>query len=840
MNRFGHVYVCTERFKIDQTISIPMKAPPEKLGSFYLGSVYDLKSGNLTGENVNYDARDLTTHAVCLGMTGSGKTGLCICLLEEAALDKVPAIIIDPKGDITNHLLHFPELKPEDFAEWVNLDDARRKGLTREEYSAQVAETWRKGLEDWGIDGERISHLDDSTDFTIYTPGSNSGIPINILSSLDAPNIDDREILTDLITGTVSALLELANIKADAIRSREGILLSTIFNFYWSNSQNISIEKLINDIMSPPFSRLGVFEVEAFYPKKERQELALSLNSLIASPGFSEWLTGEPLEITNMLYTDTGKPRHSIFYLAHLSEEERMFFVTLLLERISTWMQQQTGTTSLRAIIYFDEVFGFMPPVSNPPSKTPLLRLLKQARAFGLGLVLVTQNPVDLDYKGLTNTGTWFIGKLQTERDKLRVLEGLTSAVADAGKIKAEDYSKIIGSLNNRVFLMHNVHSDEPTVFHTRWAMNYLRGPLTRVQIQKLMATKIYVPTIQKTLIPESYEEYYPTPPHTDSAIEYLYLVNGNEFEVERIFRRDYPNAVIKSTKRVYSPTLLASYRVRYFDKVRSIDKIESQWAASSEPDSLGVISWSQMRRIEPDKVGSTLPEGALFSKIPDPINTAKELENHRKRLTDYLSTNKSLSISVHKELGLSQGQNESQKEFMLRVKQTARERRDNEIDKLEAKYQTKLDQIESKIKKLTGSLSSDESEYEARKREEVLGIGETVIGIFMGRKRTTGITTASRRRRMTTKVKHDIDETKREIEDLNKDLKELEQELREQVNAITEKWDRSEENLQEHTVTPRKSDVSVDKLRILWVPSHVFEYTETGVSSQKPMSVKL
>jgi hypothetical protein len=817
-----------------------MKAPPERLGSFYLGSFYDLIKGNVTGESVNYDARDLTTHAICLGMTGSGKTGLCVCLLEEAAIDKVPAIVIDPKGDITNLLLHFPELRPIDFLEWVNPDDARRKGLLREDYATQVADTWRNGLEEWGINGERIKLLDETVDFTIYTPGSGSGVPVNILSSLKAPQIGDSEALNDLIIGTVNALLELANIRADAIRSREGILLSTIFDYYWNSNQDVTLERLIKDIITPPFSRVGVFEIETFYPQKERQELALALNALIASPGFSEWLTGKPLEIADIMYSDSGKPRHSVFYLAHLSEEEKMFFVTLLLERISTWMQRQSGTTSLRAIIYFDELFGFMPPVANPPSKTPLLRLLKQARAFGLGLVLVTQNPVDLDYKGLTNTGTWFIGKLQTERDKQRVLEGLTSAVADAGNIKVEDYNNIIGSLTNRVFLLHNVHSEEPTVFHTRWAMNYLRGPLTRMQIQSLMSSK--VTTISKSQEPqvERFEEHHESPPHVDPKIEQLYLSTSGDFESERSFRKDHPGAVIRTIKKVFSPMLLANYSVRFYDRSRSIDKSKAGWIGAQIPKGVTSVDWSQMLKVEPSKLSSSPPEGVLFTDIPESTNTVDELDEHRRRLYDYLYSNSSLTIYVHKGLRISQGQDESQKEFISRVNQAARERRDDEIDKLKSKYETKLDRIEAKIRKLRDSLSGDEAEYEARKREEVLGIGETVVGILLGSRRTTGITTASRRRRMTTKAKQDIEETKSDIEALNKDSKELEDELREQVDQITDKWNRSEENIEEHNITPRKSDVKVDDLRILWVPTYIYQYSEGGVTKEQMIRTNL
>ncbi len=424
-------------------------------------------------------------------MTGSGKTGLCISLLEEAAIDRVPAIIIDPKGDIANLLLQFPDLAPSDFAPWVNADDARRKGMEPAAFAAAQADAWRKGLAEWGMGPERIRALRDSADFAIYTPGSEAGIPVSILRSFAAPpagQLDDAEALRERIGGTVGALLGLMGIEADPVRSREHILLATILEHHWRRGEDLDLGKLILAIQEPPVRTLGVFDVDTFYPQKERFALAMALNNLVASPAFAAWTTGQPLDIAGFLATGSGKPRHSIFSIAHLSDAERMFFVTMLLEQVIAWMRSQPGTTSLRAILYMDEIFGFFPPVANPPSKTPMLTLLKQARAFGLGVVLTTQNPVDLDYKGLTNTGTWFIGRLQTERDKMRVLEGLEGAATQAGaSLDRGALDKLISSLGNRVFLLHNVHEEAPVVFQTRWAMAYLRGPLTKVQIKSLM-----------------------------------------------------------------------------------------------------------------------------------------------------------------------------------------------------------------------------------------------------------------------------------------------------------------------------------------------------------------
>ncbi|HET9809464.1 MAG TPA: hypothetical protein VFQ66_07170 [Candidatus Limnocylindria bacterium] len=466
----------------------------EKLGAFYLGRPYDpVKKAPQPGL-ILYDSKDLVTHAVCVGMTGSGKTGLCIDLLEEAALDGVPAIAIDPKGDLANLMLTFPELRPEDFRPWINEDDARTKSLSADEYAAQQAKLWRDGLAAWGEDGARIRRLKDAADFAIYTPGSSAGIPISILASFAAPAQgvrDDSELLRDRVTTTASSVLGLLGIAADPIQSREHILIANLLTRAWSAGQGLDLGALIAQIQKPPMTRVGALDLESFYPEKERGQLAVKMNNLLASPGFNAWLEGVPLDVGQLLRTESGKPRVAIVSIAHLSEAERMFFVSLLLGQVLDWVRAQSGTTSLRAILYMDEIFGYFPPVAEPPSKRPLLTLLKQSRAFGLGIVLATQNPVDLDYKGLANTGTWFLGRLQTERDKARVLEGLESASAAAhAELDKDEIDRVLSGLSQRIFLMHNVHEDAPVVFESRWAMSYLRGPLTRDQIKKLMDGK--------------------------------------------------------------------------------------------------------------------------------------------------------------------------------------------------------------------------------------------------------------------------------------------------------------------------------------------------------------
>ena len=460
--------------------------------TFYLGRRYEPTTHKLTDDVVYYDSRDLTTHAVVVGMTGSGKTGLCINLLEEAILDNIPAIVVDPKGDITNLLLNFPDLRPEDFQQWINVDDARRAGMDVPQYAADVAYRWREGLASWGIVPDRMRWLKYATQYSIYTPGSDAGLPVSILASLRAPRngwAGNEEENRERINGITTALLALIGRNAQPVQDKEHVLIANIFEYAWQRGLDLTLEDIIRQVQNPPFNTLGVFPIDEYISEKNRQKLALELNNIVAAPSFQSWITGDPMDIQSLLYQPDGRPRVSIFYIAHLSEPERQFILTLLLENMLGWMRTLSGTTSLRALLYIDEMFGYFPPYPrNPPTKEPILRLLKQARAFGVGLILATQNPGDLDYKGLSNAGTWFIGRLQSENDKQRVVTGLESMASVNTQMDLREVGRLISELEPRVFLMHNVHDQGgPVMVHTRWAMSYLRGPLTRQQVQVLM-----------------------------------------------------------------------------------------------------------------------------------------------------------------------------------------------------------------------------------------------------------------------------------------------------------------------------------------------------------------
>ncbi len=346
----------------------------EKLGVFYLGHVFDMEHQQLTDVPLLYDSRDLVTHAVCVGMTGSGKSGLCISLLEEATIDGIPSIVIDPKGDLSDLLLTFPDLRPEDFAPWVDPDEATRQGKSVDALAASQAQMWKDGLAASQEDGARIGRLKDAADFVIYTPGGTAGIPVSIASSFappDAGGDDGSEVVADQAAATASSLLSLLGIEGDPLQSPEHILLCAILTNAWQAGQSVELKQLVGLIQNPGITQIGVMDLESVFPQKDRSALAMKVNNLIASPKFANWLTGVPLDIGHLLHTAEGKPRVNVFSIAHLSDEERMFFVSLLLNQVVSWMRTQSGTSSLRDRVHGRDVWllaaGRQPTVEAAP-----------------------------------------------------------------------------------------------------------------------------------------------------------------------------------------------------------------------------------------------------------------------------------------------------------------------------------------------------------------------------------------------------------------------------------------------------------------------------------------
>ncbi|MBM4446504.1 MAG: ATP-binding protein [Chloroflexi bacterium] len=808
----------------------------EKLGVFYLGRPYDLATKSPKDGLILYDSKDLVTHGVCVGMTGSGKTGLCIALLEEAALDGVPAIVIDPKGDLPNLLLTFPELRPEDFAPWINEDDARKKGLSAEEYSKQQAEMWKKGLAGWGQSGERIGRLRQAADFVIYTPGSSAGIPVSILKSFAAPPaaiIDDSELLGDRISSTATSLLGLMGIEADPIRSREHILISTILDSSWKQGRDLDLAALIQHIQTPPVAKIGVMDIESFYPSKERFELALSLNNLLAAPGFNAWLEGEPLDIDRILHAPDGKPRISIFSIAHLNDAERMFFVSLLLNQILGWTRMQSGTTSLRAIVYMDEIFGFFPPVANPPSKTPLLTLLKQARAFGVGILLATQNPVDLDYKGLSNAGTWLIGRLQTERDKMRVLEGLEGAAASTGiKFDRQSMEETLAGLGSRIFLMNDVHEDAPEIFETRWAMSYLRGPVTRNQIKLLMDPKRST-IIGKPVVGAAAQ--VPSSPGVSAYQAPAAAVSATAKKAERpllppdISQYFIPIRGSQPTGQtlIYNPMLLGLAQVHFADIKTGVDVAQESTFVTQITEDPIAVNWdnSAVASFNISDLDKSPNEPAQYSQLPAATGNARNYGGWNKDFADWLYRNQKLELLRSPTLKQFSNLGESERDFRIRLQQDAREQRDEATEKLRQKYASKMATLEEQVRRAQQAVEREAEQAKQQKMQTAVSVGATLLSAFVGRKAVSysslgRATTAVRGASRIMKESQDIKQAQETVATYQQRLQELESSLKAETEALAAKSDPLTEELEKVIVRPAKKDISVRLTTLVWMPN--------------------
>jgi hypothetical protein len=809
----------------------------EKLGVFYLGRPYDLGTKSPKDGLILYDSKDLVTHGVCVGMTGSGKTGLCIALLEEAALDGVPAIAIDPKGDLPNLLLTFPELRAEDFAPWINEDDARKKGLSAEEYSKQQAEMWKKGLASWGQSGERISRLRQAADFVIYTPGSSAGIPVSILKSFAAPPsaiVDDSELLGDRISSTATSLLGLMGIEADPIRSREHILISTILDSAWKQGRDLDLAALIQQIQTPPVAKIGVMDVESFYPSKERFELALSLNNLLAAPGFSAWLEGESLDIDRILHAPDGKPRISIFSIAHLNDAERMFFVSLLLNQILGWTRMQSGTTSLRAIVYMDEIFGFFPPVANPPSKRPLLTLLKQARAFGVGILLATQNPVDLDYKGLSNTGTWLIGRLQTERDKMRVLEGLEGAAASTGiKFDRQGMEETLAGLGSRIFLMNDVHEDAPEIFETRWDMSYLRGPMTRNQIKLLMdprrsafasgqAAPVAAGATSATPSAATYQASAATVSTAGKKAERPLLPPDISQYFIPMRGSQQPGQTL-----LYNPMLLGLAQVHFADVKTGVDVTKDATFVTQITEDPISVNWdnSTEANFNVSDLDKSPSEPAGFSQLPAAAGNAKSYGVWNRDFADWLYRNQKLELLKSPALKQFSNLGESERDFRIRLQQDAREQRDDATEKLRQKYASKMATLEEQARRAQQAVEREAEQAKQQKMQTAVSVGATLLSAFVGRKALSysslgRATTAVRGASRIMKESQDIKQAQETVATYQQRLQELEADLKSETEALAVKSDPLTEELEKVIVRPAKKDISVRLTTLVWMPN--------------------
>ena len=794
-------------------------------GEFHLGKLIDPATGKPGAEDLVVGSSDLTTHGVIVGMTGSGKTGLAIDLLEESLLAGIPALVIDPKGDMGNLALTFPDLSPASFQPWVSAAEAQSEGITVEALAEKTATSWRDGLAAQGMGPERIQQLKAAADVTIYTPGSSAGVPLNVIGSLAAPKLSwdtEAEALRDEIEGTVTSLLGLVGITADPLSSREHVLLSNLIENAWRNGQSLDLGTLIGQVQTPPLRKLGVFEIDAFFPPKDRTELALKLNALIASPAFASWNEGVPLDMQALLFTPEGKPRAAIVYTAHLSDDERMFVTTLVFGKLVTWMRGQAGTADLRALAYMDEVAGYVPPTAAPPAKKPILTIFKQGRAFGLGLVLSTQNPVDLDYKAMSNAGTWLVGRLQTENDKARVLEGLRSAAGGAD-IDALDTS--IGALQKRQFMLVSAKDPTPKVFATRWAMSYLRGPLTKEEVQQLMAAAPQ-PAAPARLLRE---QRLPASPHrrrSQRTRRTLLLRSPSGTTVSYLDPAAPWGSQVGATAGVTKLRAFVATRValRYDDTAAGVDESQEFEAlygpldGGLDLDAETVVDFDD-RDFRPDA-----PAGATYVLPAAPIGQATFFTAAAKDVQGRLVANRSLELFRNRELKLTSRPGEAQDAFLQRCDEAGQEKADAEAAKLKDRLETKKDRLENALELAKRRVDEIGTQEKSRQANTMIAGAGAVLGSLFGGKRNArsianavGSVASKAGQTATTSQRKQTAEAK--VEQTTDDLAELEQEIIDEVTSIDDKWKGTAENVETVAIRLEATDVRVTDVRLVWVP---------------------
>ena len=782
----------------------------EKLGLFYLGKELPIGGQPSAGLPLLYKSKNLTTHGVIIGMTGSGKTGLGIGLIEEAIMDDVPSIIIDPKGDMANLLLTFPRLEAADFEPWIDPAEASRKNLSVTQMAQKTASDWRQGLASWGQTGERIETLRAKTTVTVYTPGSSAGIPVSIMASFSAPAeevLQDQDSLNGLVGSTATSLLALVNIDGDPLTSREHILISSILLHHWRQGEDLSLETLIGAIVNPPFDKVGVFGLSSFFPQAERMKLAMLLNNVIASPSFASWLQGQPLDIQNILYDQNGRPNTAIFSIAHLSETERMFFVTLLLNAMIGWMRRQQGTSSLKALLYMDEIFGYFPPTGNPPSKKPMLLLLKQARAFGIGVVLATQNPVDLDYKGLSNIGTWFVGRLQTSQDQDRVLDGIVGA--SDGALNRSLVRELLSDMKGRQFLLTSAHLDEPLLFETRWVMSYLKGPISLQDIDRLMADRA---------VPAEEEQ-----PALAAAGAALALQSSQPILAEALEQR-YQLLNLYAEKIAFEPWLATTASVRFYNASRNIDELSRVSLRLYLDESFDEPDWHEAEPLttELDTCADRPPEGSSFHSLPQSIAALKNFKSWEKDLSNHLYQSQRLNLLRVPSLKMESRPGETEADFRVRIADRLREDKEAAVEKLADKFQLKRERLEKKLDSAYARLEKEQGDVSAKTTDTILSFGTAVLGAFLGRKKlssTTMTRTASgiRKAGRLGKEKDDVRRAEELAAGLEQELEELEAEQSRELEELADSFDPALVETESFAIKPRRSDIFDVRVCLLW-----------------------
>ncbi|MGE0880049.1 MAG: DUF87 domain-containing protein [Acidimicrobiia bacterium] len=787
---------------------------------FFIGEDIDAATGKRNGNTLRYDPDALTTHGVIVGMTGSGKTGLGVVVLEEALSAGLPAIIIDPKGDLGDLLLTFPDLAPADFAPWVEPDaSGDRNGP-----ATKAADQWRNGLASWGLDGSRIRAFRDRVDFTIYTPGSSAGVPLNVLGSLKAPEAGtDTEALREEIEGYVSGLLGMIGIAGDPLTSREHILLANVIEKAWTAGTDLDLGALLGQVIDPPLRKLGVFDLDQFFPKPDRMALAMKLNGLVASPGFAAWTTGAPLDIGQMLAGADGKTGAAIINIAPLSDEERQFVVTLVLSKVVSWMRHQAGTSHLRALVYMDEVYGYVPPSAMPPAKKPILTLLKQARAFGVGVVLATQNPVDLDYKALSNTGTWMIGRLQTEQDKNRLVDGLRTA---DGSADVDELNKTISALQPRQFLLHSTKGVH-RLFNTRWALSYLPGPLSREQISSLMAAK---QNAVDTLVANTASPVAPGGPAAGGPADDETAVAPTVASGVRVAYLDpaapwAPQLGFKPTGTRYEAAIAARVHLLFDDEKAGVNEQE-EWEAilyplTANPDPATATAVDYDDR----DLRTAAPGGATFVLPDAPIHTTTYFRGLQGAIRDELLRTRTVTVYRNSGLKLFSRVGESKDDFLARCQEAAENLADADAAKLKDKIDDRKDRISDMMARAEDRAEQLKTTSRSKVTTEVVSAAGSILGALLGGKtRTKSIVKSmggmASRRGQSASARQRAEDAQHRIDEHQRELDELEADLADELAKIDRKWDDVAAAVDDVEIDLEKTDITVDELVLVWVPT--------------------
>jgi hypothetical protein len=780
-----------------------------KKGRLYIGRE------SAGGDPVLLKASTLTTHGVIFGMTGSGKTGLGVNMLEEALLGGTPTLILDPKGDMGNILLNFPDSNPDDLEPWMDAAKAKRKGVTVADLAAKEAAERQADLAGDGITPERISRLRDNTEFKIYTPGSSIGVGMNVLGSLNAPDLDwddSAEIIRDEIEGLVSSILVLAGIKSDPVSGPEHILISMIVETWWRQGKNLDLATLVGQIPSPPFRKLGVFDLEMFFPEKQRMKLALKLNSLLASPSMASWLEGEPLDIESLIGSGDKTPC-AIIYMAHLNEKERQFVVTLLLSKVVTWMRSRPGTSELGALIYMDEAFGYAPPSGEPPSKKPILTILKQARAFGVGLVLVTQNPVDLDYKAMSNAGTWIVGRLQTENDKRRILDGISSGMPDL--------DARISNLEKRQFVLHQAKKNKQTVLSRRHSMCYRFGPFTRAQVASLMEP--YKAKAVKAV--ETPEAPAPTPSADVEAINAPAAIAPTVAEGVEVAYLDpaapwAANLGADPTSTCLAPAAAVTVQLLYDETRAGVAHNETYEAVIFPMD--GLINVEDVTSVDHDErdFKPEPPTGASYQLGNTKLQNKTFWTSLRSDIKSYLAANRNIEIWKCPGLKLYSRVDEKLEDFKARCEQAADRAADLKVSQLRERYAKRIDRLQDQISSADARVTELQVDASTRTQTEVMsGVGDLLGAFLKGRVGSRTLSKAATRRAASKKAQVRLATAKGKANAKRRDLVELERDLEKELISINKEYDTRAAAIENLEIGLEKNDIRVAEAKLVWVP---------------------